>query len=219
MRKKRNSAAVSVISGCDGPTSVFILEGNRLNFKQRLQSPFFQVRRKWFALWIKPNPHTMDEVAAYIQEKYGFKELPKDSKKYRRQYEELRASFIMQYQPELLDEYVNQPELISKDESGVQEFLKQMELRQQKAKEVPEEVFSLEYYYFEKEDDESSMHIQLEAKYSYVGGGASGKNISKYHKIYKDICKYYGVSKEDIENHTERYENLLRTLAIRHKKI
>ena len=87
---------------------------------------------------------------------------------------------------------------------------------QEKANEVPEELFSLEYYYFEKEENEVHMEIQLESRYSYIGGGASGKFISKFHKIYKDIYKYYGVSEDDIRNNTNRYQNLLRTLSMKH---
>lgn len=123
----------------------------------------------------------------------------------------------MQYQPELLGEYAKAPELTSKDEAGIREFLAQMEIRKQKAKEVPEEVFSLDYHCLEKQENDNHMEIQLESRFGYIGGGFSGrKGNSKYKKIYKDAYKYYGVSEEDIVNHTKRYQNLLRTLAIRH---
>ncbi|MBQ6845232.1 MAG: hypothetical protein IJO60_11440 [Agathobacter sp.] len=64
-----------------------------------------RIDKEWYALWIKPNPHSMKEVADYIREKYDFVELSKDSKKYQRLYNELRSSFIMQYEPHLLGEY------------------------------------------------------------------------------------------------------------------
>ena len=91
-----------------------------------------------------------------------------------------------------------------------------MRLRQKKTEEVPEELFSLDYYCFERKTKGAHMEIQLESRFGYIGGGVSGKFISKYHKIYKDVYKYYGVSKEDIANNSKRYQNLLRQLAIRH---
>lgn len=215
----KKSESFSIIGGSDGPTSVFILGGHqKLNIKQRVQKKVFQLRKKWYALWIKPEAHTMDEVICYIKEKYNFTELSKDTEKYRRLYDELRTSFIMQYQPELLGEYANTPELISKDEAGIREFMAQMETRKQRAKEVPEEVFSLDYHYFEKEENDNHLQIDLESHFEYIGGSGSGKDISKFDKIYKDIFKYYGVSEEDIANNTERYQNLLTTLTIKHKK-
>ncbi len=207
---------ISIIGGSDGPTSVFITGGNhKPNLKQKLQKKHFELRKKWYALWIKTNPHTMEEVADYIREKYDFTELSKESSKYQRLYQELRSSFIMQYEPQLLGEYEVIPELKSQSEDDVKAFLEQMRLRQEKASEVPEELFSLDYYYFEKQDKDLHMEIQLEARFEYIGGSTSGKRISKFRKIYKDVYKYYGVSEYDINNHTKRYENLLRTLALK----
>ena len=208
---------VTIIGSSDGPTSVFLASGNRkANVKQQLQKKYFELRKKWYALWIKPNPHSMQEVADYIREKYDFVELTKESPKYQQLYKELRSSFIMQYEPHLLGEYEVLPELKSQREDDIKAFLEQMRLRQEKAGEVPEELFSINYYYFEKQDKDLHMEIQLESRFEYIGGSTSGKNLSKFNKIYKDIYKYYGVSDYDINNHTKRYDNLLRTLALKH---
>lgn len=73
----------TIIGGSDGPTSVFVIGRNhKPSMKQRMQRAMFRFRKKWHALWIKPNPHTMGETANYIREKYDFVELPRDSKKY-----------------------------------------------------------------------------------------------------------------------------------------
>ena len=186
---KPSASATTIIGSSDGPTSVFIASGNhKPDLKQKLQKKSFELRKKWYALWIKPGTHTMEEVAEYIRKKYRFVEHTKESPKYQRLCQELRSSFIMQYEPQLLGEYAA----------------------------LPEELFSLEYYYFEKQDKDLHMEIQLESRFEYIGGSTSGKKISKFHKIYKDVYKYYGVSEEDIKNHTKRYEDLLRQLAMRH---
>ena len=214
---KPSASSTTIISSSDGPTSVLLLGSNRKpNMKQKLQRTMFLLRKKWYALWLKPNPHTMEETANYIRERYDFMELAKESKKYQRLYNELRSSFIMQYEPHLLGEYAIPPELKSENEKDVKEFLDKMRLQQEKANEVPEELFSLEYYYFEKQENDIHMDIQLESRYGYIGGGASGKFIPKFRKIHKDVYRYYGVSEDDIKNHTKRYDDLLRCLAMRH---
>ena len=111
--------------------------------------------------------------------------------------------------------YATLPELKSQNENDVKAYLEQMRLRQEKASEVPEKLFSLDYYYFEKQNKDLHMELQLESRFAYIGGGTNGKRISKFHKIYKDVYKYYGVSEDDIRNNTKRYQNLLRTLARR----
>ena len=205
-----NTSNTTIIHSNDGPTSVFWLDRNRKRtMKQKIQQKQFELRKKWHALWIKPNPHTMEETAAYIRKKYDFTELPKESKKYQRMYHEIRSSFIMQYAPHLLGEYAALPELKSRNEADVKEFLDQMRLRQEKAANVPEEQFFIEFYVFEKEENDNHMELQLESHYGYIGGSASGTFISKHHKILKDIYHYYGVSEDDIRNHTKRYEDLL----------
>ena len=61
------------------------------------------------------------------------------------------------------------------------------------------------------------MHVVIEKKFEHIGGGASGskKALREYHKIFKDIYRYYGVTQEDIDQKTKRYEALVRQLALR----
>ena len=39
--------------------------------------------------------------------------------------------------------------------------------------------------------------------------------MKKYDRIFRDVYKYYGVTQDDIDNQTKRYEDMLRTLARR----
>ena len=207
---------VTIIGSGDGPTSVFIADRNsKLNIRQKLYKKRFELLKNWHALWIKPNPHTIEGVIEYICTKYDFIEISRESEKYQRRYQELRSSFIMQYKPELLGECETIPELKNPNENDIKVFLEQMRLRQEKANEVPEEIFSLDCYFFEKWDGDLYMEIELESGFEYIGGSTSGRKVSKFHKIYKDVYKYYGVSEDDIKNNSKRYQNLLRTLAMR----
>ena len=61
----------------------------------------------------------------------------------------------------------------------------------------------------------SEKLILMRKKYGHIGGGVSGskKILKKFDRIYKDIFRYYGVSKEDIENKSERYKDVVRALS------
>ena len=215
----KSAGSVSIIGGSDGPTSVFLVGGGKKTLKQKFKKHLFELRKKWYARRIKPEAHTMAEVVAYAKERYGFTELPGDAKEYLEQYKDMRTSLIIQHAPKLLGEYVAHPVLASHDEEGVREFQRQMEVRQKKAMEISEEEFPIEFYVLKKLEGKREMHLYLEGRFGYIGGGFSGPGRSehgKFRKLYKDIYRYYGVTKEDIINKTGRYKELLTTLAAKH---
>lgn len=216
---EKTAGSVSVIGGSDGPTSVFLVGKNKKTIKQRIQKRIFEMRKKLHSKRIKPGTHTMDEVICYTKEKYGFEEIAKDTREYLEQHDSLRTSFMMQYAPELLGEYANPPKLQKRDDEALKEFMKQFEIREQKAKEIPDDKFTIDFHILKKTEKESKMHLDLEARFGHIGGGFSGsdrRGTRQYSKIYKDVRRYYGVTEEDIVNKTKRYQELLTTLAMKH---
>ena len=133
------------------------------------------------------------------------------------EYNEMRASFIMQYASNLLGEYATMPSLKSESQEDIQEHIKQIQDRQQKAKEIPTEQFDIDFHKFQIpfDDINDNIHIAIEKKFGYIGAGASGnkKVMKRFQRIYKDVYRYYGVSKEDIDNKSERYEQVVRALV------
>lgn len=201
----------------DGPTAYFILGGKnqKPTLKQRYQKWRFDMRKSRAAKRVKANPHTLDEVCEYIKSKHGFVELPAESEAYQREYREMRAGFLMQYAPELLGEQRNRLELQGHSEEEIKQFMEAVEARKQLALKVPKEDFDIEFRLFRKQIGDGEMHVPIEKRYAYLGGGASGstKTVREFHKVYKDIYRYYGVTQEDIDSKSKRYEELLRRLA------
>lgn len=214
----KSARAVSVIKGADGPTSVFLLKRNsKLSFKQKIEKIKYKIRRNYVEKTLKPESHTIEEVMEYIVNAYGFTALDTDSDKVKEEYNQMRASFIMQYAPELLGEYAEMPKLEDESREAVQAHLEQIQERMKKAQEIPVTEFDIDFYMFEKkfDDKNSNIHIILEKRFSYIGGGAVGnkKVMKTFHRMYKDIYRYYGVTKEDIRVKSDRYRDVVQALS------
>lgn len=164
---------------------------------------------------IKAKSHSIGEVMDYIVNVHGFAEIVNDE--VRQEYEEMRASFILQYAPELLGEYATMPRLKSESKEDIQAHIKQFQIRQQKAMEIPVEEFDIDFHKFQISfgDINDNMYITVEKRSAYIGGGASEnkKEMRKFQRIFRDVHRYYGVTSEDIETKSKRYEQVVRALT------
>lgn len=215
---KKTAQAASIIGGADGPTSVFIVKKNaRLTLRQKLER--FKNRRKrvYVERTIRSGSHSLDEVMEYLVTRYGFAEIEKDSAEATEEYRQMRASFLIQYAPELLGEYAVLPELKSELREDILSYLNQVEQQMQRAMEVPKEQFDIDFHMFRKimDDMDSMIDITIEKNYAYIGGAASGSKsmIRKFRKIEKDVYRYYGVTEEDIQKKSRRYQELVQILV------
>ena len=205
-----------MIGKSDGPTAVTVIKRNsKLTWKQKLEKCKYKIKRAYIERTIKAKSHSLDEVIDYIVNVHGFIELDNDEVRFERN--ELRASFIMQYAPELLGEYATMPRLKSEYKEDIEAYIKQFQVRQQRAKEVPVSEFDIDFHKFQISfgDINDNMYIIVEKRFAYIGGGVSGdkKVMRRFHRIFKDVHKYYGVTAEDIKNKTKRYEQVIRALT------
>ena len=207
---------MSVIGKSDGPTAVTVIKRNsKLTWKQKLEKCKYKIKRAYVEHTIKAKGHSLDEVIDYIVNVHGFVELDNDKVRFER--DEMRASFIMQYAPELLGEYATMPRLKSESKEDIEEHIKQFQVRQQRAMEVPISEFDIDFHKFQisHEDINDNMYINIEKRFAYIGGGVSGdkKVMRRFHRIFKDVHRYYGVTSEDIEKKSKRYEQVVRALT------
>ncbi len=217
MNNTESEAKEKQISKPDGPTAYFILggENKKTTLRQRFHKWRYNIRKAWAAKRITANPHTLDEVCEYIKTKYGFIEIAQDTDEYLEEYREMRAGLLMQHAPELLGELSKMPKLEGRSEEDIKRYMEAVEERKKLAFQVPQEAFDIELHKFGKRTGDNEFHVLVEKRYPYIGGGASGstRTVHRIDKIMKDIYRYYGVTKEDIESKSKRYEELLRTLA------
>jgi len=207
---------MSVIGKSDGPTAVTVIKRNsKLTLKQKLEKCKYKIKRAYVEHTIKAKGHSLDEVIDYIINKHGFVEIDNDEVRF--EHDEMRASFIMQYAPELLGEYATMPQLKSESKEDIQAHIREFQERQQRAMEIPIEKFDIDVHKFQIpfEDINDNMYIIVEKRFAYIGGGVSGdkKVMRRFHRIFKDVHRYYGVTAEDIKNKTKRYEQVIRALT------
>ncbi len=218
-RGMKSAQSASVICGSDGPTTFFVAgDCNRKpSLRQRINRTCYRARKKRAAGSITAEPHSLDEVCAYIKDELGFKELDRSDSRYQQEYNETRAAFILQYQPELLGTLAEAPQFAAHDEESLRIYMEENERRQKAAERIPAGQFDIDLHIFEKNDDAAYMRISIEKKYAYIGGSASGSQraIREFEKYNREIYRFYGVTQEDIDGHTQRYQDLVNTLAQR----
>lgn len=217
---RKKAGSVSIIGGADGPTSIFLIgkKGSKRTVKQKIQKELFTLRKRHIAKSLKANPHTMEQVIEYAENKWGYTAVSKESEEYKMGYKQLRAAFILQYNPELLGKFKDYPELKGRDKDSVNDFMMLINQRQKAAEDIPTELFDIDLCIMEANEPEIRSKLILEKNYGYIGASTSGgseKAMKKYRGVFRDIYQYYGVTQTDIDNQTKRYDELLRILAIR----
>ena len=126
---KKSASAVSVIGGADGPTSIFFKKNAKLTLKQKIQRAKNKIKRFYVDKTLSCESHSLDEVIEYIVNRYRFAEVDKDAEEFPEEYQQMRASFIIQYAPELLGESTACPKLKSESPKDVEAYIRQSEER------------------------------------------------------------------------------------------
>lgn len=216
----KDVSSVSIIGGDDKPTAFFIVGGknSKPTLKQKIHKFLYDVRKKRIVKSLKANPHSMEQVADYIITELGFSEVDKSEPEYKTEYSQMRASFIMQYKPELLEDLAEAPKLENHEEETIKFFMEQIEQRQKAAEDIPPDIFDIDLHIYEKNYGKIQSKIIIEKNYGYIGGSASGlKNgsMKKFDKTFRKVYQYYGVTQKDIDNNTKRYIELVKTLSRR----
>lgn len=212
----KNAKSVAIIGGADGPTSVFIAgKQGKPKLSQRIKNYFYKKKRAKAERKIIANPHSIEEVIAYIKSKYDIREVMQDEYSYLEERNSLKESLIIKYKPELLGDYmeIKRPEEVTGESMRV--FFEQVKMRSQKAMEIADDVFPMDFHIYEIIYDFGRVRIEVEENWNELGISYSGdtKSMKKLKAIANDIYLYYGVSQNDIDNRTSRYSVLVTMLS------
>ena len=132
IKNKKDDSDMTMIGKTDGPSAIGIIGKNtKLTLRQKLEKYRYKIKRAYVEKTLKANSHSLDEVMDYIVNVHGFVEM--EGEGVRQEYEEMRASSILQYAPELLGEYATMPQLKGESEEDIREYISQSVERQKKA--------------------------------------------------------------------------------------
>ena len=188
---EKSSSAVSVIGGADGPTSIFFKKNAKLTLKQKIQRAKNKIKRFYVDKTLSCESHSLDEVIEYIVNRYRFAEVDKDAEEFPEEYQQMRASFIIQYAPELLGESTACPKLKSESPKDVEAYIRQSEERMQRAMEIPSTEFDIDFHKFKKafDDINDTMYIVIEKNMHILAVGLV--EIKRWLKTFRVSIKIY----------------------------
>lgn len=188
---KKSASAVSVIGGADGPTSIFFKKNAKLTLKQKIQRAKNKIKRFYVDKTLSCESHSLDEVIEYIVNRYRFAVVDKDAEEFPEEYQQMRASFIIQYAPELLGESTACPKLKSESPKDVEAYIRQSEERMQRAMEIPSTEFDIDFHKFKKafDDINDTMYIVIEKNMHILAVGLV--EIKRWLKTFRVSIKMY----------------------------
>ena len=171
---KKTADNIRIIGKSDGPTSVFIAgKDKKKTLRQKIEKSMYDFRRKRVIKFLRADSHSVDEVADYVVRELGYTEVSSSDETYQTEYSNMRASFLLQYRPELLGDLTEPQRPQQWDEKSVMEFMKQIEQRTEAARAVPKTEFDIDFHLYRKTGWDFEMSISIEKTYESFSGSAS----------------------------------------------
>lgn len=161
--KKKGAAAITIIGGADGPTSVFVAgRTKKKSFKNHVRQCVYKYRRKRAEKRICANPHTLKEVIAYADKKYHAVEIPKTQRKYIEQYTSAKEGLIIAHKPELLDGLgeIAEPNVL--DEESAKELYSQIQRRLERIADIPDHEMPMDFHVYEMRIEDGRMELEID---------------------------------------------------------
>ena len=211
----RNNS-VAIIGGADGPTSVYVAgRTRRIPLKHRIKNYINKCKSKKAQKRIIAGAHTLEEVVSYADEKYHLNEVAETQRKYIEQRKCLKESLISRCKPELLGDLAEPKKPESYTEESVREMQKQWLARREMIDKIPDSEMPMDFHIYEVCSGQARLEMEIDYRWKIFGISYSGskKEMKQFKEIARDLYLYYGVSEEDIQNKTERYQSLLATLS------
>lgn len=207
-------SAISVIGGADGPTSVFMVS-RKLSFKNKVKRFRYRCKRRIVSARITPSNHTLEEVKYFIRNQYGATEISKQGAEYIEERTRLKESLVLSKRPELLGDLKDVSRPVEYNEDEIRKMQLQIESRRKLIADISEDLIPMDFHIFEISHDEGNMKVVIDFKWDILSCSYSGskKEMKRLKKIAREIYLYYGVTKEDIQNKSERFTFLVTMLS------
>ena len=110
---------------------------------------------------------------------------------------------------------VNELGYIEVDKSEVRYKEEYREMRKKVAENISIDLFDIDLHFFAQTTNNLESCFSIEKNYVLISSSSSGSKseMKKFEKQFRKVYMYYGVTQKDIDEHTKRYEELVRVLA------
>ena len=215
MKTKRRKNVV-ILSGADGPTSIFLAEKRkRLSLIEWFKDWRNQRKQKKIKKTITVNPHSMEEVVRYAKAKYYAVELTSDARNFMEERRSHKEGLVFLKRPDLLEglQKVQKPK--EYNDKTIARMEQQIEIRSKQIAALPEDELPMDFHLYEirKGNEEIEMAVDFYWNILTISHQGDRKTWKQGDEIVKDLYRYYGVARKDMEENSERYKNLVRILS------
>lgn len=215
MKTKRRKNVV-ILSGADGPTSIFLAGKSR-------KLPLIE----WFKDWqnqrkqekikkiITVDPHSMEEVVRYAKAKYHAVELTSDARNFMEERRSHKEGLVLLKRPDLLERLQKVQKPKEYNDETIARMEQQIEIRSQQIAALPEDELPMDFHLYEirKGNEEIEMAVDFYWNILTISHQGDQKTWKQGDKIVKDLYRYYGVTRKDIEERSDRYKELVTVLG------
>lgn len=215
MKTKRRKNVV-ILSGADGPTSIFLAGKSR-------KLPLIE----WFKDWqnqrkqekikkiITVDPHSMEEVVRYAKAKYHAVELTSDARNFMEERRSHKEGLVLLKRPDLLERLQKVQKPKEYNDETIARMEQQIEIRSQQIAALPEDELQMDFHLYEirKGNEEIEMAVDFYWNILTISHQGDQKTWKQGDKIIKDLYRYYGVTRKDIEEKSDRYKELVAVLG------
>lgn len=215
MKTKRRKNVV-ILSGADGPTSIFLAGKSR-------KLPLIE----WFKDWqnqrkqekikkiITVDPHSMEEVVRYAKAKYHAVELTSDARNFMEERRSHKEGLVLLKRPDLLERLQKVQKPKEYNDETIARMEQQIEIRSQQIAALPEDELPMDFHLYEirKGNEEIEMAVDFYWNILTISHQGDQKTWKQGDKTIKDLYRYYGVTRKDIEEKSDRYKELVAVLG------
>lgn len=215
MKTKRRKNVV-ILSGADGPTSIFLAgKRKRLSLIEWFKDWRNQRKQKKIKKTITVNPHSMEEVIRYAKAKYHAVELTSDARNFIEVRRSHKEGLVFLKRPDLLEglQKVQKPK--EYNDKTIARMEQQIEIRSKQIAALPEDELPMDFHLYEirKGNEEIEMAVDFYWNILNISHQGNRKTWKQGEEIVKDLYRYYSVTRKDVEENSERYKNLVRILS------
>lgn len=157
----------------------------------------------------------MEEVVRYAKTKYHAVELTSDARNFMEERRSHKEGLVLLKRPDLLEglQKVQKPKEYNDDTIARME--QQIEIRSQQIAALPEDELPMDFHLYEirKGNEEIEMAVDFYWNILTISHQGDQKTWEQGDKIVKDLYRYYGVTRKDIEEKSDRYKELVTVLG------